>query len=268
MGNTLAVVNYNIFILKWRKLKSLLKSHPKCSDFWPCLLLTRLRYWDISNRKGWHSEDTKAIRTECTHFVSSCISPVLSGGILKEYVWESNSIVSIHGLSFSCWHRPCKWVEYMKGHYRQLANMSLSQLIPFLIHRSHADHVSLHTFLRKSKFFSLNCKTLYARSPSLLSLFALLVAIPLHPSFHELSHLLCHTSLLHMTVFPIQIFLWKILAMIDLWATSCTTSSCKSLLILHRTLLARNPSSLRMYILLSPSCNSSIWPPFNMEVSW
>lgn len=128
--------------------------------------------------------------------------------------------VSIHGLSFSWSHSGLnRRMDFISSVLACVFHNSL----PFhLVHCCHADHVSLHTFMIKSKLFSLYCKALYARSPFLSGLFS----IPhVHPIASFLSWAVIPAMFLPMAFSPLQLFIGKILATTNLLATSCTTSS-------------------------------------------
>lgn len=77
----------------------------------------------------------------------------------------------------------------------------------YLVHCSHAERVRLHTFIMKSKLFSLNCKAVDDRSPYFSSWFSLLMSTILHSSFQYLSCLLC-SSLSHLTFHLLQLCIW------------------------------------------------------------
>lgn len=115
----------------------------------------------------------------------------------------------------------------------------------------------------KPELLHLSCEALDATSPFLSTLFSLLVSTQFILPFRN-----CHT---HYAPAPhtrrsfyFNASSEKILAMIDLPATSCTTS-CKPLLILNFTPLASYSFSVRIYGLHLPSHSSPICPsPFNL----
>lgn len=153
--------------------------------------------------------------------MSNCIGPALSGVILKEHVWESKA-VSASMVCHSAGRTDSglnRWAHFISSVLACVFHNSL----PFhLVHCCHADHVSLHTFMMKSKLFSLYCKALYARSPFLSGLFSIL---HVHPIASFLSWAVIPAMFLPMAFSPLQLFIGKILATTNLLATSCTTSS-------------------------------------------